>query len=463
MPDPARTDDGAAPLLARRRRRPVNARTAEAAAWTDWIGIAGFALLLGLTILGPIMQSGDYGDAGPARTAGYTLVFLLAVIGLEPWRRPERLLVVPWPLLLALGWCWLSLGWALEPAIGLRRLVLTSFVLWSIFALARKLGVDRTVLIVRAALGIALAVNLWLVFTDPSIGVHNPGTVDYSGDFAGDWRGIMFQKNYAGLTSALAIIVFVFDRTKIHLALSALVVAAAAVFLYMSDSETSQKMCIASLIFGGLLELLARRKGQAPLAPPAAAWVLLVIPALLFVSMAIDNKPYLEMLSDPGGFTGRTQIWTALIKFYADYPMFGAGYGSFWDLGPTGPIFQYAHDWVTEVNQAHNGYLGLLITIGLPGTLIVLFATLVWPVQRLLRGGDAPVRPLAAAILLFCLGHNLTEAMLFDRDALSQVFLMIALSLLWMATASAVSDQRPIRDAASAPVASRRPSRRAER
>jgi exopolysaccharide production protein ExoQ len=280
------------------------------------------------------------------------------------------------------------------------------------------------------------------VFTDPTTGVHQVQAAGFESDLSGDWRGIMIQKNYAGLTCAMAILLFTFDAAKIHLALRAAVIVAAAAFLYLSDSQTSQIMVVASLVFGGIFLWLAQTKGRAALAPSWVGWIVLAVPALLFVSMAIDNTPYLEMLTDPAGFTGRTQIWTALLKFYADFPLFGAGYGSFWDLGPTGPIFQYGKGWVTEISQGHNGYLDLLVQIGLPGTVLVLFATLAWPVQRLLRGGDHPVRPLAAAMFLFCLGHNLTESMLFDRDALSQVFLLIALALLWMATTSETGEHR---------------------
>ena len=438
MPD----KDRPSATLQRRRRRPLNARTAEAPRWTDWIGIAGFAILLLLTILGPAMTSENTGIESQIRTIGYILVTALAIVALEPWRKPERLLVVPWPLLLALGYCWVSLAWAIDPVVGLRRLVLTTLVLWSIFALVRKLGIERTVLVVRIALVATLAANYWLALTNPALGIHQfrPDNVE---DMSGSWRGIMIQKNFAGLTSAMAILLFAFDAARLHLALRVAVIAAAAGFLYLADSETSQIMVVVSLVLGGVFEWLTNTRGREQLAPSWAAWVLLAIPALLFVSMAIDNQPYLDMLTDPAGFTGRTQIWSALVKFYADYPLQGAGYGSFWDLGPGGPIYQYGVDWVRTMSQGHNGYLDLLVTIGLPGTLVVMFAVLVWPMQRLLRGGDHPVRPLAAAMFIFCLGHNLTEAMLFDRDSLSQVFLMIALALLWQATAAAAGEPAP--------------------
>lgn len=454
MADAVQSPESAAPLLARRRRKPLNARTAEAAAWTDWIASLAFVALLVLTILGPSMTSENYGLQSQIRMAGYLLITLASLLALEPWRRPERLLVVPWPLLVALGWCWLSLGWAIEPSVGLRRLVLTSLVLWSTFALVRKLDGERSILLVRAVLVLTLVVNFVVALTNPAVGIHAVNPNGFESDLSGDWRGIMIQKNYAGLTCAMTILLFAFHAERIKLPVRAAVIIASAVFLYLSDSQTSQIMVVVSLLVGALFTWLAQTKGRERLAPPALAWVLLAIPAVLFVSMAINNTPYLEMLADPAGFTGRTQIWTAMIRFYADYPLLGAGYGSFWDLGPTGPLFQYAKGWVTQISQGHNGYLDLLIQIGLPGTLLVLFATLVWPTQRLLRGGDHPVRPLAAAAFVFCLGHNLTESMLFDRDSLSQVFLLIALAWLWAASASDVAGARMPR--VSSPLATRR-------
>jgi O-antigen ligase len=442
LSDAVRPPESAAPTLARRRRKPLNARTAEAAGWTDWIANAGFVALLVLSILGPSMTSENTGLQSQIRMGGYLLISFVALVALEPWRRPERLLVIPWPLLLALGWCWLSLGWAIEPSIGLRRLVLTSLVLWSTFALVRKLDLERSILLVRGVLVLTLVANFVVAVTNPAIGVHPINANGFESDLTGDWRGIMIQKNYAGLTCAMTILLFAFHAERIQIGLRLGVIVASAIFLYLSDSETSQIMVAVSLAIGALFAWLAQSKGRERLAPAGLAWVLLAIPAVLFVSMAIDNTPYLELLTDPAGFTGRTQIWTALIRFYADYPLFGAGYGSFWDLGPTGPIFQYAKGWVTEISQGHNGYLDLLVQIGLPGTLLVLFATMVWPTQRLLRGGDHPVRPLAAAAFVFCLGHNLTESMLFDRDSLSQVFLLIALAWLWIASASDVASGR---------------------
>ncbi|WP_380784397.1 O-antigen ligase family protein [Sphingomonas sp. R86520] len=363
------------------------------------------------------------------RETSYFAVLLATLIAIRPWRKPDCVLLLPWPHVIALCWCALSLTWALEPGVGLRRLVLTAIVLWSLFALTRQLGLTRSVAIVRVMLIALLVVNYVAVLAYPAIGIDRslePGLTN-------TWRGIMSQKNFAGITCAMTVLLFAFDAASIRLPLRITAIAAAGVFLFFTDSSTSIGMCIAALALGLLLTWRMTRAGALRILNPNWAWLLLGIIAALFAHMALNPSVYLNQLADPGGFTGRTQIWSALVRAYAYRPWLGIGYGSFWDLGPEGPITAYAIGWVTTVSQGHNGYLDMLAQVGAPGTLILLFAVLVWPIQRLLGGIDHPVRVLGATMLFFCLGHNFTESSLFDRDALGQVFLLFATALLWMA------------------------------
>jgi O-antigen ligase len=369
-------------------------------------------------------------DLKVIREAGYVFVLAIALFAVRPWRHPERLLVVPWPLFLALGWCALSLSWAVEPGVGARRLALTAIVLWSVFALVREVQLDRAVTILRVILALLLIANFVVVLWYPSFGVHSANEAD----LAGDWRGVLGQKNFAGLTCAVTVLLFAFDADRVPVWVRLGFCTAATIFLFMSDSATSIGVGVASLLFGGFFAWRAQRDAEHPLAAPSWAWLPVGLAGAVFFSMALNPALYLQMVSDPAGFTGRNQIWSALIRTYAGAPMLGVGYGSLWDLGPEGPISRYVSGWVAAVSQGHNGYLDLLAQIGAPGTLLVLAATMAWPAQRLLRGGDHPARVLGAAMLLFCLGHNFTESTLFDRDALGQVFLMFAIALLWNAT-----------------------------
>lgn len=431
MVEPAASEPFQLPRLSRARTRPRD----TAPRWSQALAQIAFALLVTLALAGPWMT--DQGDdtLKLIREAGYASVFIFSLVAVRPWRNPERLLVVPWPLLVALGWCALSLLWAIEPGVGLRRLALTAMVLWSVFATMREVGMERSIAILRLLLALLLVINFVVALAFPAVGIHGaseePGLI-------GAWRGIMGQKNWAGLACAMTIIVFTFDAARIHMVTRIGVIAAALLFLVLSDSRTSMGAGAAALLAGALLAWRAARGGQGRIAAPGWAWLPLALLAAVSISMAVDPQAYLKLVSDPAGFTGRYQIWSALIRAYADRPLLGVGFGSLWDLGPEGPISPYAKGWVAEVSQGHNGYLDLLAQIGAPGTLVVLFATLAWPIQRLLRGGDHPARVLGAAMLLFCLGHNFTESTLFDRDALGQVFLLTAIALLWNATAPAV-------------------------
>lgn len=409
--------------------------------WSELLSQAAFIVMMALTFSGPWTA----GQADPAlseiRQAGYLGVFLASLLAIRPWRHPQNLLVVPWPLLLALGWCWFSLTWAMFPASGLRRIILTSIVAWSTFILVREIGFERLVTILRALLVALLIANYVAVLVYPEIGVDPQ---DFEGTI-NTWRGVMDQKNFVGFACAMTVIMFFFNTGFPALSEPAgralagvriVVVCAAAFFLVQSQSKTSMGICLFALIVGALFAYLAQRKSRGRLAMPGWAWLALVPFALICVSMAVDPAPYLELVSDQSGFTGRNLIWTGLIKAYVEQPWLGVGYGSLWDVGDDGPMKVYASGFAREVSQGHNGYLDMLVQIGAPGTLLVIFAVLVWPLQRLLRGGDHPARVLGVAILAFCLGHNSTESTLFDRDTQGQVFLMIALALLWGTTAS---------------------------
>ncbi|GGE83940.1 O-antigen ligase family protein [Sphingomonas prati] len=395
--------------------------------------LALLALLL-LTLAGPIMtmNGGDVEGQGRVyRQLGYFLIAGLAFISVNPLRHPERVLAVAIPLVVALAWCWISLTWALYPEIAVRRLVLTTIVLWSVFVLVRQLGYDRTLAIVRIALLAALIANFTAVLIDPLFAIH--GSEE---GLAGDWRGVMMHKNIAGQACALTAIFFAFDRQKLPLAAQLGVIGAAVMFLVLSNSKTAMAACAIAIPAGFLflrffpvLQRAADRIGRRR----HARWIAILVPvAILTAALFLYRDSALSVLNDPAAFTGRTLIWRALFLSFLENPVLGVGYGSYWNVGPAGPIYRYANfAWVEGVSQGHNGYLDLLVQIGLPGLLLVLFAVVVWPVRRMLGTPDLPpaTAGLIGAVILFCLIHNGSESTLFDRDTIGQVFLMVVLAL----------------------------------
>jgi len=415
------------------------------------VAMAAMVGLLTLALFSPAMTTlGDTesGAGNVLRQVGYALVFGLAVFAMRPVKHPERLAVVPWPFWPALAWCWLSLAWALDPDVAVRRLVLTTIIIWSVFAIIRQMGVDRTLLFVRVGLVAMLIVNFVTVLAFPSIGLHDAT----SGDplLVGQWRGLMGHKNQAGLLCALTILFFAYDRRKLPYALLAGVILFSAVFLWFSASKTSLGLVFVAAIVGfGFAYTKTHYVTRNAMSPTTRNLIMIMIALLLLpmIHFGVQSDWFLNYIADPSGLTGRTQIWSAMMRYYLNNPVFSAGYGSFWNIGNASPVLTFGKGWVKTVAEGHNGYLDLLVTIGLPGLVLVLMAAFVFPAHRLLvtmrlsKATDA----LVAAVLVFCFMHNFTESSLFDRDTLGQVFLLIALGMLWTGEEQSERSDLPVR------------------
>lgn len=391
-----------------------------------------FVATLALAILGPIMTGDDTqlsGQGNPVRQAGYLLLSALTLFAIRPARRPAAILSMPAPIVISLVICGISLLWALAPDVGIRRLFLTSMVAWILCTAIANLRFSQITLLLRLVLATALIVNYATVFLFPDVGTHIFNEHD---DIAllGDWRGIMAHKNFAGAICAVTVLVFVFDADDVPPFLRWPIAGAAAVFLYFSQSKTSFGMLGAGLAVGFLFSYYKSR--YRPL-----LILLLVFTALGGALWAnIYRNLTMQMLNDRNAFTGRAYIWQTLGKYLDDHWSTGAGYGSFWNIGPSSPINHYAKDWLTTIASGHNGYLDLMVQLGVPAAVIIIAAMMAWPLLKLILDnsieGQRPA--LLLALLLFCIGHNMTESSLMERDIITGVFLFITIALIWKIT-----------------------------
>lgn len=419
---------GERPLPSRFGQRSNGRRRLQLAA-------AGFLVLV---LLGPFLQSlsGNSlsGEGNSIRQLGYITVFALAVSALDVWRQPARLLVVPMSLVVVLAWCLLSVTWAIVPGISMRRLFLTTMVIWTIFMTVRHLGYEATLTTLRVALMALLAANFAAVLVAPGVGIH---LVDLTGDVGliGNWRGITVHKNYAGATCAFTIIVFMLDARRLVPATRWFMLMAASAFLWKTSSKTSMGILLVALVCGYLYERY--RPQHRMLLAPALTLGLIAAGAVLQgywdrLEAAFDN---------PYTLTGRTQIWPIMTEYITDHWLLGSGYGSFWNIGGSSPVFQYASGWVGDLASGHNGYLDILVQTGVPGFMLAVAAALMVPLARVLFV-PAHARPRGAlifALLVFCAGHNMTESSLLDRDMPVQVMLMYAIALIGPAVAPTLS------------------------
>ena len=391
--------------------------------------------ILVLAMIGPMMTISDpgavnilgslSGEGSSLRQVLYIAAAGIVAYGVRPAARSVRLLAVPWPMLVALAYCWISLTWSIAPGTGARRLVLTTVLIWSIFSAVAQAGYERSLFLLRLVLTGALLANFAAVLLTPGFGIHQANDV-LDKNLIGDWRGIMMQKNITSAATAVTVLVFLFDGKRIPGFVRAPVLLASAFMLYKTGSRTSEGMCLGAALIGVVYLMYNARYRS------------LVLIAGMLVLAAIAAAPNfvrfdkIPNLNDPKTLSGRLDVWQAVMGYSADHRMLGAGYGSFWDIGPNSPVFQYGKGWVLKLAQGHDGYLDLLAAIGLPGLVIVVAAAIVLPLARLLmsRSAMGGRGALVLSVIMFCVGQNATESTLFDRDAISQVLLMFGLGLL---------------------------------
>lgn len=394
--------------------------------------------LLGMMVLAPVMTSGDGsgvsgGEGSPLRQALYLGLFVAIHLHVGVPREPRRLLSLPVSLTLLVAWCAASLTWAVDPDVAGRRLVLTLMIMLSLFTTVRHLGHARALAVMRLVMIVVLVANYAAVVAWPSVGIHQvPDATDFDPDLVGNWRGVLMQKNFTGAFCALTVLAFVLDAGRIGRWLRAGVIGLTLFFLYETHSKTSMGLLVLALGMGLLYRTYdPRLRG---IVVPTLVIALAVVGALI----VLNWDALMEPLKDPRAFTGRSQIWPVVGAYARDHWLFGSGFGSFWQIGPASPVYLYVSpkSWVAHLGNGHNGYLDLFAQIGVPGLVLAVATTIVWPIGRILLSVtiDRRTGALLIASIVFCAAHNLTESSLLDRDAIVQVFLMLVLAMAYEAT-----------------------------
>lgn len=122
--------------------------------------------------------------------------------------------------------------------------------------------------------------------------------------------------------------------------------------------------------------------------------------------------------SNPAHFasaTGRVPLWRALWKRHQERPLLGYGIGGFW-LGTFGPSKHIWQEFSWKPRKAHNGFLELLLNLGLTGLALFLcsFIQTAYRAYKKIRMTPFdPVRLYVPALLVYILLANAGESALF--------------------------------------------------
>jgi O-antigen ligase len=375
-----------------------------------------------------------------ANQIGYSLLFVL----LAAWclvHEPRRLVLLIRPVLIAtVLWFALCVVTSWEPSLSARRLAFTLITMGIAgMVLLLPTNVRHFSTVMAAVVLIVLAACYFGIFFIPTLAIHQ-ATDFLQPELAGDWRGVFGQKNEASATMVAFIFIGLFVARTRGIGLGVLIIALASIFLIFTQSKTSVALLPITLIVSALLPRIRR---------PAVGIALALLPVVVFNLFSIGSiylKPVRDLLgdilSDPT-FTGRTDIWKFALEHLAQRPITGYGFSAFWGT----PQVVYGmggsfSGWANTATHAHNDYLNLALTIGIPGAALVVLWLVVLPLFDFYRSlhdpSAAPLKMLFLRVCLFSAYASCFETMLIQGAAL-ELFLFTAVFGLRLLTVSRVT------------------------
>jgi len=387
-------------------------------------------------VLTPQFTIADFGDlelaAEVARTSASNTVnqlfwFVasgLSLLAILPrWQSRLGVLIAANPWLFAMAaWGILSTLWALEPPIALRRSLQQAMV---VFCIAAAVGgaasVDRLLRMLYLGFVVTLLFHL--------AALPLPTSYDWRHAF----RGFFLDKNGLGALAAVAILyggairpIFASRRARLG---NLAYLAGWGLLLVMSLSKTSMALVVLVPAIYAVL-VLAGRTTRLGIGIYFVFVPVIAGAALAFVvfGMGIPPLELAALISPDATFTGRTSIWLFVLESLRGHWLLGYGLQSFWNVGPSSPNLAAPDHFIRLLNQAHNGFLDLILSVGLVG-LALLCITLAQGAALASRVRlSAPVaHRLSWLLIIFALIHNLSESSFLRGFSPQWLFLLFAL------------------------------------
>lgn len=392
------------------------------------VALASYLLLTFCTGLDNLL--GMPTDAGLQSTLNPAILFLLLLVsGSAAWMLrvpPAAILGGNWPFLLVFALVSTSPLWSGYPDVAMRRSmrVLLEFALLVVLASSyrdslRALQVIWRVLAIVAVLDLAALAVPSVSFTD--IG----------------YRGVHNHKNEAGSFALLALpfaLAGLFVRDLVQRRTAAiLLLLAVLVVVVLSRSKTSAALSVIGLVLAFGLIGLSRASSSLLTVLTVLVFDVVLIGMWTMSAYGVTFEGTLAGLGIDPTLTGRDEVWRLIQHRSEERPWLGYGYGAFWDTPLTNEEALRDAGITFAFGQGHNGYLDVLIQIGMLGLIgVAVMAVLTLTHLFLLAraGVEQVLVAIAAANFSSFWLHNITESTLLRPAADIWVFFVFLMLLV---------------------------------
>ncbi|WP_346293309.1 O-antigen ligase family protein [Sphaerothrix gracilis] len=303
-----------------------------------------------------------------------------------------------------------SFLWSEIPAItaGSIRSELIPMTIFSLY-FASRFTVKEQLKIVAVTLGTGALLSLFVVVTNPGIGVH------LDGKHAGAWKGIYGNKNGFSAHMALTLVSFfvltVSNANKAEAWLGRIGVLVSIALIILSTSKTGLIVFIVVLLILSIYRFYRWKGKQTVLLLDIGT---MFAAGITVVMTSFWNTILFSLGRDPT-LSGRTLIWEAAREKIAANPLLGYGRMAFW--APGSPHAVYVGSNVSRnyiPSHAHNGFYDLALSLGLIGLGLFFIGFLITYAHALKRAyaASSPESFWPLAFLTLLLMYNMTESTL---------------------------------------------------
>jgi exopolysaccharide production protein ExoQ len=346
-----------------------------------WLSV--YAVVLFFTVL-----SGDalrYGLTWYGWGAVVAVLFAIGLVIVIRERRQWRFIGLPLPLLVFVALTISSIAWSYYQGWTVVGCAATFVTVVCAFALSLSFSLPELIRLFGQALRIILLASILFELV-VSIFVRHPFTpwwthystihpADYwSRDvlFKGDRiQGIMGNSDLLGFIALLGVLVFAveFASRSIHRAWSVFFLVVAVANIALTRSATV--FVAAGVVAVAAIILILIRHTATPRARRFAGILSLLVVLLGAGGVVLLRAPILRVLGKTSTFTGRTQIWDAVIALARQRPIVGWGWLGYWP--PHVAPFNEKAFRIGGIQylQAHDAWLDVWVQLGLIGVVVL--------------------------------------------------------------------------------------------
>lgn len=339
-----------------------------------------------------------------------------------------------WPVFIFIFLAAASISWSVLPQITLYKVsVLIICSLMAIYT-GYVLGIRRFLDMLFWFFTILSLANLLFILLFPQASKWGGANL---------WNGVFWHKIYMGAFMALAITIYTLKLldwktlSPFKRVANILMLLITTFLLIKSGSVTG---LIATAFMVTLCLTIAGWIRWKKYLKPVHYYTILGVAITSIVLIVLNHDYIFKLIGRSPSLSGRIPMWTYLFQYAIKHrPLFGYGYGAFWNLEGFREQMTAAMGFSLQVSQSDNGLMEILLHLGSVGLIIMLILIVLGFMRSIqyFHTNHNVITALPLILLVYAIMVNITVSMLLETDAFIWTILLASQAAICTSTSSA--------------------------